>query len=122
VDADSDGYSSGSTIQQCADPGANYYTGGELTATSGDCNDSDPILNPTTLWYKDTDGDDYSDGVTQQQCVDPGASYYLSSDVIALTGDCNDSDALLTPLTLWYVDADSDARGNGTTQQQCVDP
>jgi len=93
-----------------------------LTATTGDCDDTDLILNPTTLWYKDTDGDDYSDGTTQQQCVDPGASYYLSSDLSAIAGDCNDTDALLTPMTLWYKDTDGDYYSDGTTQQQCVDP
>jgi len=60
---------------------------------SGDCNDTSTIYNPETVWYLDADADDYSEGSTQVQCADPGASYYILTDLSAATGDCDDSDA-----------------------------
>jgi len=43
-DADGDGYSSGDILIQCSRPDG-YKTADELTATSGDCNDSDPTIH-----------------------------------------------------------------------------
>jgi hypothetical protein len=49
------------------------------------------LINPTTLWYKDLDGDNWSDGVIFTGCAAPGTGYYLSGDLAGgLTGDCND--------------------------------
>jgi hypothetical protein len=44
-DADNDGYSDGTTLTQCNRP-AGYKLASELVATSGDCNDNDPNVNP----------------------------------------------------------------------------
>lgn len=44
-DADGDGYSNGNMIVQCIRP-ANYKVSSELTQISGDCNGSDPAINP----------------------------------------------------------------------------
>jgi len=44
-DADGDGYSSGNIIVQCARPVGNKIAS-ELTATSGDCDDTNAVINP----------------------------------------------------------------------------
>jgi hypothetical protein len=44
-DIDNDGYSDGSTQAKCTRP-TNYKLASELTATSGDCNDTDPNIRP----------------------------------------------------------------------------
>ncbi len=44
-DEDSDGYSDGATLTQCTQP-SNYYLAGVLTATSGDCDDTEPAKFP----------------------------------------------------------------------------
>jgi hypothetical protein len=62
----------------------------------GDCDDADPVINPNTVWYKDADGDGYSDGTTLTQCAQP-TDYYLDSELIATTGDCNNNDAGINP-------------------------
>lgn len=62
-------------------------------------------LQPTTLyfvsaqnWYKDADGDGYSDGSTIVQNSQPEA-HYLPNDLIAIAGDCDDTNADLNPRT-----------------------
>jgi len=45
ADVDNDGYSSGTTLTQCLRP-VGYKVASELTATSGDCNDNNPAINP----------------------------------------------------------------------------
>jgi hypothetical protein len=38
-----------------------------------DCNDTDSLINPETVWYRDIDGDDYGDStVSLIQCMQPG--------------------------------------------------
>ena len=72
--------------------------------------------------YSDDDGDGYSDGVTTQSCTDPGATRYLASELIATSGDCDDTDSVLHPGTVRYKDAEGDGYSDGTTQTQCADP
>ncbi|WP_320044196.1 hypothetical protein [uncultured Desulfobacter sp.] len=43
----------------------------------------------TTLWYKDADGDGYSDGETVYE-FSPPPDFCDKSDLIDITGDCND--------------------------------
>ncbi len=53
------------------------------------------VLNagsPPSTWYKDLDGDGYTDGMTQVSCSAPAG--YVSS---AQPGDCDDSDASIHP-------------------------
>lgn len=71
---------------------------------------------PTT-WYKDLDGDGYTDGLTQFACVAPTG--YVAS---ALPGDCNDNNADINPVTVWYKDADNDGYSDGTTFIGCTPP
>lgn len=119
-DSDNDGYSDGTTLAQCTRP-SGYKLSTELTATNGDCNDNDPVLNPTTVWYKDSDNDGYSDGTPQTQCDKP-AGYKLVIELTATNGDCDDNNPALNPTTVWFKDTDNDGYSNGTQQTQCDRP
>jgi hypothetical protein len=121
-DADGDGYSDGTTVMQCERPEGTYYLTSELTATSGDCDDTDAGINPARLWYKDADGDGYSDGTTVMQCERPEGPYYLASELTATSGDCDDAAAGINPETVWYKDADGDGYSDGSSVTQCERP
>jgi hypothetical protein len=103
-DKDKDGYTDGTTKVSCEKPSDEYVS----SATAGDCNDNDPNINPARpeicdgidnncnglidegvklVFYKDLDGDGYTDGTTQVGCSAPWG-YVLS----ATSGDCNDND------------------------------
>jgi hypothetical protein len=73
------------------------------------------------IWYKDVDGDLFSDGVTQQACAQP-AGYALPNNLLATSGDCNDNNANERPNQTWYKDADNDGYSNGATLVQCLQP
>ena len=96
-DEDGDLYSDGTTdTTSCARP-FGYKTEEELTATSGDCDDNDANEHPGQTWYKDVDGDLYSDGMTDTvSCVRP-TWYKIASELTATTGDCNDDDSSINP-------------------------
>jgi hypothetical protein len=115
-DVDSDKYSDGTSLQSVNRP-ASYYLASELTATSGDCNDTNAAIHPGAVeicgdgidqdcngsdlqcpqtWYKDVDSDKYSDG-TSLQSVNRLASYYLASELTATSGDCDDNNAAIHP-------------------------
>ena len=119
-DADVDGYSDGTlnTIS-CVRP-TSYYTASELVSVSGDCNDSDPAEHPGQVWYQDADVDGYSDGtMNTTSCVRP-TSYYTASELIAVSGDCNDADGDINPGETEDCIDDKDNDCNGATD--CVDP
>lgn len=103
-DADGDTYGVNSSVVSadldCSDAGESL--------TSDDCDDTNNEVNPATAWYKDADGDGYSDGVNIVICADPGADYYLPSELIATSDDCDDTDGSLSPKTLRYKDNDDD--------------
>ncbi len=119
VDADNDGYGTTGTADDtnldCDDPNDG------MASVATDCDDGDPGLNPTTVWYKDADGDLYSDGVTLVQCAQP-VGYRLAGDLTATSGDCDDGDPVLNPTTVWYQDADGDLYSDGATLTQCAQP
>ena len=50
-----------------------------------------------TIWYKDADGDGYSDGTTQISVDRPNSDYYEALELTAISGDCNDNDANIHP-------------------------
>ncbi|MBA3285833.1 MAG: T9SS type A sorting domain-containing protein, partial [Nitrosopumilus sp.] len=111
LDADNDGYYTGSGVTSCASPGTGYkYTG--LTG-GGDCNDANAAINPSATevcddidnncngqideglsmntYYKDSDGDEYGNAaVTIISCSPPVG--YVSNNT-----DCNDGDATVYP-------------------------
>jgi len=62
-----------------------------------DCDDSDPNEHPDQTWYKDADGDGYSDGITDTTSCTRPAGYKMASELTATSGDCKDDDALIYP-------------------------
>ncbi|MEA1922677.1 MAG: DUF1566 domain-containing protein, partial [Pseudomonadota bacterium] len=118
-----------------------YFVAAELTATSGDCNDSIAAINPGATeicgdgvdnncngeidegccaeitFYRDLDGDGYGDAaVSLQACTEP-AGYVGNSS------DCNDCDLNEFPGQIWYQDADGDGYSSGTmVVDSCVRP
>jgi uncharacterized delta-60 repeat protein len=129
-DNDGDGFGNQTnpiTISCYDDPPTGYVS------NNADCNDNDQLINPKTVWYKDADGDGYTDGVTYVSCNQP--QYYVLS---ATAGDCNDTDASIysgAPLNCnngldndcsgnvekWaYTDQDGDRYAPNSTSS-CVD-
>ncbi len=56
----------------------------------------DKVPPVQTTWYSDVDGDGYSNGNTLLAANRP-ANFYMASELIALTGDCDDSNNLIHP-------------------------
>lgn len=66
------------------------------------CNNNEPYPSEryestATTWYKDADGDGYSDGTTQTSVERPSSDYYKESELTAISGDCNDNDDSVNP-------------------------
>ena len=87
------------------------------------------------LWYKDADGDSFSDGTKQVSVERPNESFYRASEIKITSGDCNDDNPEIHPgatdipnngidedcngsdfgaIVTWYKDADSDGYGNSS--------
>lgn len=79
--------------------------------------------SPSALqnWYKDTDGDGYSDGMSITACSQP-AGYYLAGDLLSTNGDCNDNAPNEYPGQTWYEDLDSDGHSSGNWLNACLRP
>jgi parallel beta-helix repeat protein len=112
LDDDGDGYGDPAEQRGCGNPNA--------VANSDDCNDADPDINPDTVWYKDVDGDDYSDGSTLTQCEQP-TNYYLAAELTATSGDCNDGEDTIYPGATEVCDNDIDEDCNGYVDDLKVD-
>ena len=147
LDFDSDGYGNSTfTLQSCTQP-AGYV------ADASDCVDYDPESYPgaaetcdsidndcdgqtdeealdAILWYHDSDGDGYGDGMDSMPSCEKPADYVLTAD------DCNDGNADISPsgtevcngvddncdgdtdessaidAVTWYFDEDEDGHGD----------
>jgi len=55
------------------------------------------LREKATVWYKDADGDGYSDGTTQISVTRPSAIYFDESELTAISGDENDNDISVHP-------------------------
>jgi len=119
-DADGDGYHNelvaSITAPSCTPPTSEF----RATTKGPDCNDNDSTINPATIWYKDSDGDGYTDGwyvASQASCTSPGGSEYVTK---SKGNDCDDTNAGINPETVWYLDADDDGYyiGSGVTTCQ----
>ncbi len=86
-----------------------------------DCDDADPDKHPGQTWYKDQDGDGYSDGTSTISCERP-AGYYLAIELTATSGDCDDTDLNEYPGQVWYHDLDGDGHSDGTSTISCERP
>jgi len=113
LDEDDDGYSTGDTIEACVRQDG-YIAEAELSSTTDfDCDDQNPVLHPATIWYRDADGDLFSDGGTLIACVRP-VGYALPSELLGLDGDVDDGDGEVTPTDIpWYRDEDEDKYSTG---------
>ncbi|MFM7050905.1 MAG: MopE-related protein [Planctomycetota bacterium] len=110
IDGDGDGYGAGAATKSCT------AIAGSVTNNT-DCNDASASINPTTVWYQDSDGDGAGDpAVTLTQCAQP-------SGYVAVGGDlCPTTAARNAPIT-WYLDADGDGFGAPSpTQTACTAP
>jgi hypothetical protein len=73
-----------------------------------DCDDNNAAINPNTVWYKDADGDGYTDGTKTTQCDRP-PGYKLLSELKSINDhDCNDTDPNITITDIWFLDPDND--------------
>ncbi|HEY7746440.1 MAG TPA: putative metal-binding motif-containing protein, partial [Desulfuromonadales bacterium] len=172
LDTDRDRYASGSPLTALERPGADYFEASQLLAISGDCDDTDAGVHPgaaeacgdgldqdcqggdltcppadLSLWYRDRDGDRHGDGTVTEAATRPGSSYFSAGELIAASGDCNDTNAGVHPgaaevcgdgldqdcqggdLTcppeerlLWYRDRDGDRHGDGTVTEAATRP
>ena len=116
-DADNDSYSDGTTnTVSCTRP-AGYKVAGELTATSGDCDDDVAAINPGAAEVFDGI-DNNCNGVVDEGFTDAdGDGYFLEVD------DCDDADPNEHPGQTWYKDADNDSYSDGTTNTvSCTRP
>ena len=93
ADLDGDLFSDGTTLIQCTRPLADYYVDTELTAISGDCDDTNSAINPGATEVCDNQ-DNNCDSV-----IDEG--FDLDEDgftTCALpVADCDDDDPLINP-------------------------
>lgn len=74
-----------------------------------DCDDTDAMVNPNTVWYQDSDNDQVGNtSVTQTACLQP-TGYVLAN------GDCDDNNASIVAPTMYYSDNDQDGFGDDAT-------
>lgn len=88
ADMDHDGYGN-----------PNIYATGQIpgwVTNNLDCNDNDPDEHPGQIWYRDEDGDGYSDGTSMVSCSRP-AGFYLATELTATSGDNYDNDDTVYP-------------------------
>ncbi len=111
---DDDGDGIGDVCDNCPDTPNPAQADNDIDGYGADCdcNDADALINPETVWYSDSDGDEYGNQIeTTVQCDQP-AGYVLDST------DCDDSKPAINPATIWYVDIDGD--GVGTIDKTAV--
>jgi len=132
LDFDRDGHAgTGVTVVACAAPPYYYATAtdcndGLATAYPGapelcdgvdnNCNGTidDGAINPTT-YYLDRDGDGYGGATgSVQACENPGG-------YIAVGGDCNDTNPLISPAALEYCDGIDNNCNGRTDEPEAVD-
>jgi hypothetical protein len=61
-----------------------------------DCNDNNALERPGQIWYNDFDKDRYGNGTYLVQCLRP-LNYYVSSELISTSGDCNNANVNINP-------------------------
>lgn len=112
ADLDGDTYGDASSSISACTPPANYVL------DNTDCDDTDGLVNPTTVWFQDSDGDlSGNTNVTLTQCTQP-VGYILNP------GDCDDNNSAVISPSTYYVDADNDGHGSmtGLGLVSCTNP
>jgi hypothetical protein len=93
-------------------------SGGEGISNKEISNEGISKVEKCPVWYKDADGDGYTDGTTKVSCEQPVG--YVSQ---ALPGDCDDNDKNINPNTVWFRDEDKDGYyPEGFTVVSCTAP
>jgi hypothetical protein len=122
LDADGDGYTTGGSIQRCAQGTSLLPWSGGFTyrsaANGNDCNDGNASVWQNLTAYEDDDGDGYG---ASSFLVCSGAS--LPSGYLSQGGDCNDQDQWMypgSPVFGFYGDAQGmlDYNCDGQLEQQ----
>ena len=94
-DLDGDGYGSPSSgsISVCGDLGPGWIFAGE-GGLPFDCNDSNPQINPNTIWYRDEDGDGFGHAPhgTMTQCAQPTGYVLANGDNCPTVANPSQSD------------------------------
>ncbi len=84
---------------------------------SGDCDDTDPLIEGEIRWFSDDDDDGYGD---------PGSFVDICSTPVGRVTndeDCDDTDPAINPTTVWYADTDGDGAGDELSAlTQCEEP
>jgi hypothetical protein len=89
-DADGDGFGNpAQSIVACSQPSG-------YVLNNSDCDDTNPNINPNTIWFEDKDADGYSTGNTITQCQKP-SGYVLVSALAGMAIDCNDNNPTINP-------------------------
>lgn len=115
LDADGDGYYTGTPVTQCAPPGNGYVV--KAAQTAGDCNDGDAAIHEPQQYYVDADGDGYGSITTASFCAATAPVGYATNNE-----DCNDGNPSINPTTMWVLDADKDGYYTGNPITQCASP
>jgi hypothetical protein len=115
LDADGDGYYTGTGTTACTSPGQGYVTTG---VQSGDCDDSDATKFASFNFYVDSDGDGFGTGTAVSVCAtdaNTAPAGYSTNNT-----DCDDTDATKNASFNFYVDSDGDGFGTWTAVSVCA--
>ncbi|MCJ7499146.1 carboxypeptidase regulatory-like domain-containing protein, partial [bacterium] len=74
-----------------------FTVGDESPVDLGDLEPTNPYYPGGATWYKDIDGDLYSDGTSAQSEIPPLDGYDLAANLTGTTGDCDDSNDPVNP-------------------------
>ncbi|OEU81267.1 MAG: hypothetical protein BA865_06000 [Desulfobacterales bacterium S5133MH4] len=83
--------------------------------------ESDPDCVPgSSAWYKDEDGDGFSDGTKEIATDRPNSGYYGASKLISTSGDCDDNDNSVHPGATEICDDGKDNDCDGDMNEDCT--
>ena len=74
----------------------------------------------SSVWYKDEDGDGFSDGTKEISTDRPNSAYYEASELIFTSGDCDDNDNSVHPGATELCDDGKDNDCDGDMDEDCT--